>query len=141
MNVNTTKFDDLKVYAIVITETQDILTPASADAYARMNPKIGFSQYISTKKVYLKLGHAKTGLAAVDAKLQPFCSIAELGVAKIILDGKDVIAQRNINTVKRKETQRVNRLNAEQRRIDQWQARLDAEKKRVDENRSKMFSR
>jgi hypothetical protein len=119
------------LYALVIKETKEILDPIVFKKYWKnygTNQLYGWSK---PKKIYTKLGHAKTGFSHVPEQLKPHIAIASFAFDQFIIDG-DVLQEEQI---KRKEEKR-------QKSKERWEKRqladAEARVKRAQEELEKL---
>lgn len=85
------------IYAIIFKDTQEILTPESFKKYWPNYGGNNLYGWRAPKKVYYKLGHAKTGFSHIPNKLKSKLAIAEFSPSKIIEDGQKLHAQQLVN--------------------------------------------
>lgn len=78
------------LYAIVITQTKEILDPESFKKYWKNYGSNWLCGWRKPKKVYLKLGQAKCGFAHIPEEMKPHLSIAEFTFKDFIIDGGQI---------------------------------------------------
>ena len=81
------------LYALVFKESGEILTP---DSFKQHWPNYGgnwLQGWRPPKKVYYKIGHAKTGFSHIPDAIKPSIAIAEFSVSKIVQDGEELLAK------------------------------------------------
>ena len=79
------------LYALIFKDSGEILTP---DSFKEHWPNYGGSWlqgWRPPKKVYYKIGHAKSGFSHIPDQIKPSIAIAEFTVSKIIEDGKNLV--------------------------------------------------
>lgn len=97
-----------ELYAIIWKESKEILTPESFKKYW---PNYGgASSYLSgwrpPKKIYFKLGQAKSGFAHVPDAAKPFLEIAKFTLDSVVEDGK-VLKEKQKQSKDKKKTKKL----------------------------------
>lgn len=82
-----------KLYAIVITETKEILEPKTFNAYWKNYGKNSLYGWNRPKKIYLTIGQARSGFAHIPDAMKEYLSIAEFTFNEFVQDGKDLMVE------------------------------------------------
>jgi hypothetical protein len=114
------------IYAINFKESGEVLTPESFKKYW---PKYGSNMlqgWRAPKKIYYKLGQAKTGFSHIPDQLKPHLEISEFAKVKSVIDGGDLMVTQKENKAIKDEKRRA--------LIAKWQlerAKSDYEKAKI----------
>lgn len=111
------------IYAINFKESGEVLTPESFKKYWPNYGSNSLYGWRAPKKIYYKLGQAKTGFSHIPEQLKPYLEISEFAKVKSVIDGADLM-------ISQKENREIKEKKVKERRA-KWQlerAKFDYEK-------------
>ena len=98
-----------KLYAIVITETKELLDPNTFEAYWKNYGRNQLYGWRKPKKIYLTIGQARSGFAHIPQAMKEHLSIAEFKFHDFVQDGKDLMIEQKVKKeIKEKKRQEKN---------------------------------
>lgn len=120
------------IYAVVITETGEVLERKTLNKYLKIKDVEGNFRYrchIGPRKLYSSRGHAEAGFTHISQDLKPLCSIGRFSLVELVIEGADLSQKQADKKIKRKEEQAAK---WRQWKLEQAQRALAAAQKEIE---------
>ncbi len=117
-----------EIYAIVWKESKEVLSPQSYEKYWPSYGQNSLYGWRPPKKIYFKLGLAKSGFSHIPEQMKPLLEIAKFTFSETVADGNTLMQKQKIT---KQEKEKLRKQRHAQYELKQAQKALEQAQKNI----------